>query len=187
MNAVAPYLIYMALKDKTSGLTALVIATCVPLAEQIFYFAKKRVIDSFGMLMVGTFVLGAGLALMGGSERVVLLRESFVTGAVGTVFLISLWMRRPLIYSLSLRFIPEANAASQELKWKSPYFRRACRLMSAAWGLLLIGEAAVRSYLIYSLSTSTFLMVSNVVFYSFIGVGIIWSVIYRRHVQKQME
>ncbi|WEK54794.1 MAG: hypothetical protein P0Y55_01570 [Candidatus Cohnella colombiensis] len=180
LNGVVPYFIYIFLKDRTSGLTALLIATCIPLFEQLIYFVKKRVLDHFGLLMIGTFVLSVGLVLLGGSEELVLLRESFVTAAVGAVFLISLLLSKPLIYHLAIRFVPSANVQALEQKWRHPQFRQGCRLITAIWAVLLIGEAIIRIWLIYTLSIANFLIVSHFLFYSIIGIAIICSVLMRR-------
>ncbi|RUS47443.1 hypothetical protein ELR57_10015 [Cohnella sp. AR92] len=180
-------MIYLLLKNNTSGLTALLVAMSVPLAEQLYYWMRNKRVDSFGLLMVGAFVLGVGLALVGGDERMVLLRESFVTVSIGCVFLFSLLLEKPLIYSLSLRFVPAANEESLKEKWQIPYFRKMCRLITAMWAAMLISESAIRVWLIYQVDTAAFLLLSNVLFYSFIGAAILCSILMRRRLLRRIQ
>ena len=54
-----------------------------------------------------------------------------------------------------------------------PYFRFVLRLMTAVWGLALLGEAVIKVILVYELSVSAFLALSQLIFYSVLGVTIL--------------
>ncbi|MDG0793988.1 hypothetical protein OMP38_26565 [Cohnella ginsengisoli] len=184
INGLIPWLLYLWLSRSMSGLAALSIATAVPLIENAWHLAKYRKLDAFGGLMLFTFALTLVLMAFGGSEKLLLIRESMVTGAVGLLFLVSLAFRQPLMFHLAGRFI-----ANPEFKgnWQYAYFRFVMRLMSAVWGMMLLSEAAVRTYMAFELSTAQFLALSNLVLYGFIGAAILWTVVYRRRSARRLN
>jgi intracellular septation protein A len=179
--------IYVLLKHVMPSLTALVIATLLPLIENAIHIWKKRSMDTFGLLMLSSFVLAAALALLSGSERLVLVRESIVTAALGCWFLMSLLFRRPLIYQMAQRFVGEEKASIYKQNWRNPYVRFVFRLMTAVWGVMLLLEAGIRVVLAYKLSTTEFLAVSHVIFYGVLAVTIGWTVVYRKHVKRKLQ
>ncbi|MGU3471734.1 VC0807 family protein [Paenibacillus sp. D51F] len=187
MNAVLPYVAYRILSEGMTGLQALLIATCLPLLEQLWHLARRRKPDAFGLLMAGLFVLGAGAALAGGGEQAVLLRESLVTGAAGAAFLLSLAGRRPLVYRLAARFVPAADAAAMEQRWELAEYRRASRVSTVFWGALLLGESMLRVGLVLVLSVETFLAVSGLLLYGTLGFGALWSMTYRRRTLSRIN
>ncbi|NOV01162.1 VC0807 family protein [Paenibacillus planticolens] len=178
VNGLVPWGLYVWLSDYMSSLAALSIATMVPLLDNLVHLIKHRKLDAFGTLMLFTFLLTIVLVLLGGSEKILLVRESLITASVGLVFLGSLFFRRPIMYYLALRFIAQPNFAAN---WDYAYFRFVMRLMTFVWGLMLTMEAAVRVVMVYQLSTSSYLALSNFVLYGFIGAAVLWTVVYRRH------
>lgn len=189
INGGLPFLVYMLLLGHVSNVLALTIATLIPLLETVIHFLKYRKWDVFAGFMLVGFTLGILAALIGGDERLILLRESFVTGILGLIFLGSLVTRRPLIYYFALRFTVGKTQEQQNTfsdNWKNPYVRKVLRILTAGWGMILLGEALLKIVLVYTLSVSTFLAISSVVTYGFIGIAIIWTVVYRRKSSKKL-
>lgn len=178
LNGVVPWALYVWLQHYMSSLAALSVATLVPLAENLLYLAKHRKLDAFGSLMLFTFILTFVLVLLGGSEKILLVRESLITASVGLVFLGSLLFRRPLMFYLAERFVGRSQFAAN---WNYAYFRSVMRLMTFVWGLILTAEAAVRVTMAFELSTEHYLALSNFVLYGFIGAAALWTVVYRKH------
>jgi len=178
INGVIPWLLYVLLSDVLGSLAALSVATLFPLVDTLAHLLRHRKLDAFGSLMLFTFLLTISLVAFGGSEKLLLVRESLVTAAVGLVFLVSLAFPKPLIFHLAVRFIAKPDFASG---WQHAYFRFVMRLMTFVWGVLLTGEAAVRVWMAFRLSTKTYLALSNVVLWGFIGAAILWTIVYRRH------
>ncbi|WP_308637355.1 VC0807 family protein [Paenibacillus silvisoli] len=178
INGVVPWALYVWLSDYMSSLAALSIATLVPLIDNVVHLAKHRRLDAFGSLMLFTFVLTIALVLLGGSEKILLVRESLITAGVGLVFLGSLFFSRPMMYHLATRFIVGNDFPAS---WGYAYFRFVMRFMTIVWGLILTSEAGVRVYMVYHMSTERYLALSNVVLYGFIGAAVLWTVVYRRH------
>ncbi|KIL42006.1 hypothetical protein SD70_03910 [Gordoniibacillus kamchatkensis] len=178
INGIVPWALYVWLSDYMSSIAALSIATLVPLADNLVHLAKHRKLDAFGSLMLFTFLLTIALVLFGGSEKMLLVRESLITASVGLIFLGSLCFRRPIMYYLALRFIGGSEFPSN---WNYAYFRFVLRLMTFVWGIMLTMEAAVRVVMVFRLSTATYLALSNFVLYGFIGAALLWTIAYRRH------
>jgi hypothetical protein len=190
INGAVPFVVYEVLRSHMSSIAALSIATVIPLIDNLFSFIKRRKMDVFAVFMLVSFLLGIIMMCIGGSERLLLIRESFVTGILGIIFLVSLLFPRPLIFYFAIRFTvgndPDKTSAFAD-NWQYAYFRFVLRLMTVVWGLALLGESAVRSILVFKLSVTQFLAVSNFVMYGFVGTAIVFTVIYRKHSQKKFK
>lgn len=190
INGVVPYVIYNLLLGHVSNIAALSIASIIPLLDNLLTLVRHRRLDVFGMFILLGFVLSFGTVLLGGDEKLILLRESFVTAIMSLVFLVSLLFKRPLIYHFALRFTvgndPQAQATFAS-RWTIPYFRFVMRAMTTVWGLALLAEALIRTVLVYNLSVSAFLAISSVITYGIIGLTILWTVLYRKHSAKRLQ
>jgi hypothetical protein len=184
INGIIPWVLYVWLSHSMTSFTALSIATMVPLLDNLVHLLKHRKLDAFGSLMLFTFVLTLVLVALGGSEKILLIRESMITCSVGLIFLGSLIFHRPLMFHLAKHFIGNPDFVGN---WKYEYFRYVMRLMTFVWGMILLIEAAVRTTMVFQLTTAEFLALSNLVLYGFIGVAIVWTVIYRKHSAKRLN
>ncbi|WP_254782315.1 VC0807 family protein [Bacillus sp. OK048] len=190
INGLVPVLIYNLLLDHFSSFVSLLIATLVPLLDNLYQIIKHRKADAFGLFILTGFVLSLFAFLLGGSEKLILMRESLVTGILGLIFIGSLFSSKPLIYHFAIRF-SSTNESEQKGKfatnWEFPYFRFVIRLMTVVWGISLLAEAVIKTILVYELSISAFLAISQIIFYSVLGVTILWTVIYRRYAKTRLD
>jgi uncharacterized membrane protein len=190
INGAIPWVIYTLLLNYFSSFVSLLLATLLPLVDNLYHLIKHREADAFGLFMLTGFVLGLLAFLLGGNEKLILLRESMVTGILGLIFIGSLFFSKPLIYHFAIRFTAsnESEKLGQFAKnWEIPYFRFVLRFMTTIWGIALIGEAIVKAILVYELSTSVFLAISQIVFYGFIGAAILFTVVYRRLAKSRLD
>jgi hypothetical protein len=190
INGILPLVIYDALLGHLSNVLALSLATCIPLFDNVVHFMKNRRLDVFAALMLVGFLLSLAAVFLGGSERLILIRESFVTGLIGLIFFGSLFFPRPLIYYFALRFTvgnEHTQTSAFVSNWQYPYFRFALRFLTIIWGVALVGEAIVRSILVFQLSIPQFLAISSIITYGFIGAAILFTIYYRRHSKKRLE
>jgi uncharacterized membrane protein len=190
INGLVPVVVYNLLLDHLSSFVSLLLATMVPLLDNLYHIVKHRKADAFGLFMLTGFVLSLVAFLLGGSERLILMRESLVTGILGLIFIGSLFYSKPLIYHFAIRF--SSNDESEQKgkfanNWEFSYFRFVIRLMTAVWGTALLAEAVIKTILVYELSISAFLAVSQIIFYSVLGVTILWTVIYRRYAKTRLD
>jgi hypothetical protein len=128
--------------------------------------------------------------LLFSDARLLLLKESAVTGILGLLFLASVPTSRPVIFLFGRRFAtggdPERVAWWNGL-WQYPLFRRTQRLMTTMWGVGLFGEAVVRVVLTYQLPVATMVVVNAVVPPVVLGVLIIATVVWGKRAGKAGE
>ena len=126
-------------------------ASLVPAASNLLNFARRRSIDIVGLIILLGMIVGLVPAAFGGSQRLLLVRESFVTGLIGLVLVISPFvMRKPLFYYIMREFLTANDALPPqhfEILWRTAYFRHGIRTVTIAWGALLLGEFALRGFM----------------------------------------
>jgi len=190
VNLLAPLLVYHLMVYKYSSFLSLLIATSIPLFDNLYHIIRDKKMDAFGLLMLAGFILSLIALLLGGDEKIILMRESFVTGIMGLIFIGSLFLSKPIIYYVALRFTLNEKEKSKkvfEQNWEIPYGRFVFRLITAVWGFSLVGEAVVRLLFLTRLSVSSFLVVSQLLFYFIIGGTIIWTIFYRRYAKNKLD
>ena len=190
INGLIPVVIYNLLLGHFSSFISLLIATLIPLGDNLYQIVKYRKADAFGLFMLTGFVLSLLAFVLGGNAKLILLRESMVTGLLGLIFIGSLFFAKPLIYHFAIRFSSsdESEMKGQFAKnWEVPYFRWVLRIMTAIWGIALLGEAIIKIILVYELSITAFLAVSQLIFYSVIGAAILFTIVYRRYAKSRLD
>lgn len=187
INGLAPYLIYVAVHAYASSFTALLCSAVPPMLESIWSVFRRGRLDVMAILVLGGIALGLGLMTLGGDARLLLVRESLVTGIIGLVFLGSLVLRRPLIYYLA-RESTAGDDPERLARWDHfsalPPARRGIRWLTLVWGTGLLVEAAVRVDMAESMAIDHFLAISPFVQYGLTGLLIAWTVWYSRLLRR---
>lgn len=184
VNFLAPWLLYRASRPHVSEVHAIMISASAPMVWGLAQFARSRKLDVFSVLSLGGIILSLAVLGLGGSPKVLLVRESFVGGAVGIAFLISAMIGRPLMLELlraMVQSVPPGGTgmmarARQEVEsfGDSPRFRRFMTTMTIVFGLLGVVEMSVRIALALTLPTERFLVVAPIVRYAIAGVVMAW-------------
>lgn len=192
LNIAGTVVLYSLLRPHfpASSIIPLLVASLCPVLGNVFSIARHRRVDLFGvMVLIGLAVSGIGV-LLGGGERLLLLRESFVTGATGLVLLVSLLLPKPLGYYFARQLLTAndpAKAAWFAALWHDPAFRRAMRGGTVFWGGLLLGEFGLRIALVLTLPVVLVLVVSPIVFNALIFGGVMVSAIWGGKLLRQYE
>lgn len=187
-NFLLPWVCYRLAKPHWGEVHAIMASAAPPTLWSLIEFARSRRIDAISILVLGGIALSlAGFAL-GGSPKLLLLRESLITGLIGLVFVGSALIGRPLIYvlaraSLSRRSPEDRNEFEEESE--KPEFRRVMTVMTIVWGLGLVVETGVRTVLVFSLPVGRFLIFGPVVGYATIGLLMLWTFLYVRRAEQQ--
>src|SRR3569832_2259466 len=172
VDAIAPYVVYELAQPYTGELGALALSALPPAIESVWSVARKRKLDAVSALVLAGIGVSLVLIALGGSQRVLLLRDSVVTSAVGIVVALSALFPRPILYYL-FRQVQGGEPALGPV-----------RALSVVLGLGLVGEMAVRTAMVNAMSTSRFLLVSPFVQYGLTGLLGLLAVVYmRRHNQ----
>ncbi len=107
LNAGIPWLLYRLSKRylSASEVAALAIAATFPLAKSASELLRRGRLDPIAVLvLLGILVSGVGV-ILGGSPRLLLLRESLFTGALGLACFGSLFLPRPLMFYFGRHFM----------------------------------------------------------------------------------
>jgi hypothetical protein len=181
INGVLPVVLYALLSPHMTTVQALLITALAPLLENVVALARHRRLDMFGALVFLSLVLSSVVVLCGGSPRMILARESLLSGAFGLVLLVSLLCPQTLIYYLTSHFVAgplPARKAEFRRKAAVPWFRSFMRLLTVVWGLITLTDAALNVYLAFNVSIALFLAVSPLARYGLIGGALLWTVLH---------
>jgi hypothetical protein len=189
INGVLPFVLYQLLRhDGVTTVLALVASSVFPLAYALWGWGRTRRLDFIAGASLVFIVLGAAASLISGSTRFALLKESFFTGVFGFGVFGSLLAERPLMFYLARQFgtggDPERMLQWND-RWQYPGFRHAMRVMTAIWGAVFVTDALIRVGLVFVLSTSAFLVVSQVIFYGMFALTMGGTMAYGRRRQRE--
>ncbi|MEO8551481.1 MAG: VC0807 family protein [Kofleriaceae bacterium] len=168
IDAIAPYAVYELARPYTGDLAALALSALPPAIGSVASVVRTRKLDMVSALVLAGIGVSLVLIALGGSERVLLLRDSLITAVVGLVVAISAAFPKPILYFV-FRQIQGSDPPLGQM-----------RILSVVLGLGLIVEMAVRTAMVYAMSTSRFLLVSPFVQYGMTGLLVAWAVFYTR-------
>jgi len=125
-----------------------------------------------------------------GSPRILLLRESLITGFVGVALLASMLFPRPLMFYLAQSTAAQHSPEEGDrfgLLWEKPGFVRCIYLLTWIWGTALILETIIRATLAWSIPTEQFLLISPIIGYSLYFSLIGWTFWYVRRLKAATQ
>lgn len=186
-NFLLPWAVYHFSKPHIGEIHAIMASAAPPIVWSLVEFARHRRVDAISILVLGGITLSLVGFALGGSPKLLLMRESLITGLIGLVFLGSAVIGRPLIAvlaSASLKRQSSEDSAEFEASRDQPGFRRAMMMMTVVWGLGFVAETAVRSILVFSLPVGRFLIIGPIVGYGTIGLLMLWTFLYSRAAEK---
>lgn len=173
-----------------SEYAALVLATLFPLGESAWGLLRQRRLDPIAVMVLLGIVVDAGALALGGSPKLLLVRESFVTGAFGVACFVSLlFTPRPLMYYFGRFFMAGKDPlrrARYEASWSFPEIRRGQRLVTGIWGAVFTGELGLRLAIVFWLSPAAVLVVSPLVMGVLTILTIAWSLAFAARMRKQV-
>lgn len=179
VNLFLPWLVYRLTLPALGSLGALYASAAPPLLWSLAEFAKVRRVDALSVIVLLGIGLSSVAMAIGGSARVLLVRESLVSGLIGVAFLISLLRERPIVYYLACATIArqEADGVSRFNRvWNErPLLRANLRMMTAVWGAALTAEMLLRCWLAWHWPVERSLVVLPIVSYTIYGVLMLWT------------
>ncbi len=186
VGGVGPYVVYTLLRPHASEVASLLAGGLLPTAWEVVSLVRHRRLDPVSTLNI--LALGVNIALVctSGSARMLLVKESFVTGAIGAAFLLTLLGRRPAIYYLARQAVTgnvQANVERYEDAWvRAPTMRWMMRAMTAVWGGVMLSELGLRIAMVLLLTIEQMLVVGPIVFYGITAALALWTArLARRH------
>ncbi len=167
---------------------ALLWAAAVPAASSIAGIVRERTVSPIGAIALFAIALSIVGAQLGGGPKVLLIRESFVTGALGVACLVSLALPRPLMFYFGRYFQTRGDrvaAAAFDARWSNPLFRRVNRIITLVWGGAFLGEFAVRVIMVFTLPPVAVLAIGPVVLGAITVGTIAWTFRYIAAVRRR--
>ncbi len=193
VDGLCPFLAYLLLPRYVSGVSevvALGIGAIFPAAKGISDAWRRRHVDIIGGIVLVGIAVSIGSLMLSGNPRLFLIRESFVTGAVGLMALTSFAWKRPLLFYIGRQFStgnnPTAVARFNEL-WANPEARRVFRVLTAVWAFGWLTEFGLRVLMVLTLSVAQVLALSPFVFNGITFGLIAWTLAYVRRQQHRHQ
>jgi hypothetical protein len=189
-DAVGPLVVYGQLRSHgLTAVTALLLSGILPAAHVTVSAIVKRRADLIGVVVLAGIAVGTVFGLVSHNARLVLVEGSVPTGVFGVACLVSVWVRRPLMFRLAFELTgPDTEKGRQlTLLWQYEEFRRIFRIITAVWGTGFLIEAALRVVIVYNASTGTALASSNASPFVFGGILSAWTLGYVAYLKKKGE
>ncbi|GHC67973.1 VC0807 family protein [Streptomyces cinnamoneus] len=190
-NVVLPMVTYQQLRDAGwSEFTALLVSGAWPVLDTVIHLIWQRRIDEFAVVTLIFMALTVIVTVVGPhSTRLLLVKESAVTGLFGVVCLVSLALPRPLMFYFGRKFGTDGTKEGLE-RWnglwaEQPGFRRVMRTITTAWGVGYVVEAGTRIGLSYVLSTGTMVGLNSVLAYGVPVVLVTWTITYSKRARAR--
>ncbi|MDH6577743.1 VC0807 family protein [Kitasatospora sp. MAP5-34] len=181
-SAVLPVLTYNYLKGHHhSEVSSLIISGLWPAVETLVVFLIRRHIDEMAMIVLTFLALGLLSSVAFNSPRLVLVKDSALTGLFGLVLFASLLAPRPLCFYFGRKFATDGSPAAVEWwngLWKFPAFRHNQKVITIVWGTVFVGEAVLRIVLTYLLSVSAMVTVNAFLPFVALFLVITWTIRY---------
>jgi hypothetical protein len=152
-------LVYVLLWYGSSLYVALLASASVSAVSTLVSYRRGTGNQRFAPFMLALSLAAFGVALVTGSDRFLLAKESVLTAMAGCWFLGSIWAARPLAYQFTRPLLEGRwgrlwglQGPSWELLWeREPHFRRIWRVSSAMWGVVTLIDAVLRVVIAYTL------------------------------------
>ncbi|OMG72992.1 VC0807 family protein [Burkholderia ubonensis] len=189
VNLLLPWVAYHFAHPHFGETGALYASAIPPVVWSIVEFVRSRRVDAVSAVVLFGIALSIVAMALGGSPRALLMRESFASGAIGIIFLLSLVRERPLIFYLTRATVARqmaGGAARFEAVWdEQPALRQTLRLMTFAWGAGLSVEMLLRCWMVVNWPVERVLVVSPIAGYTIFGGLLTWTFWYRRRMRTR--
>lgn len=185
LNAVVPVVLYSLSKHylAASEVVALSIAAIFPAVDSGWGVIRRRRLDVIALIALLSIAVSIVGVALGGSPKILLIRESFFTGALGLACFLSLLLPRPLMFYFGRQFMAGDDPVRIErfnAQWRKPAVRRLHRLITIVWGAAFGGEFILRVVLVLTLPPVVVLAVTPFVTGAVVALTIAWTFAYVR-------
>ncbi|MGV9250411.1 VC0807 family protein [Streptomyces sp. NPDC003697] len=163
----------------TSAFAALAWSSVAPAVRTGWAAVRQRTTNGLALLILIVNVVGLLLGFVSGDPRLMLLKDSAISSTVGIGILVSVALGKPMMTAGMKPFLVKGDAvreaAWERLKRDSAAFRRAERVFSLVWGVVLLGECVVRGVGAYTVPVDTMVGLGSVVMVATMVFGFLLS------------
>ncbi|MFD9571111.1 VC0807 family protein [Streptomyces sp. NPDC059982] len=153
MDVGVPLGLYYGLRAAGLGQwLSLLISGALPLGQLIYKMVTERRVASVTLFTLSVMACGTAITLVTGDARLLLARESYLTGLLGLWMIGTLFAKRPFMFTTMVKMLPEETARTWHSNWEQhARFRSVMRWMSVAWGAAFLIDSAARIVMAYTL------------------------------------
>lgn len=163
----------------TSTLMALGLSSVVSAVRTGWGVVKSREVNGPAALILFVNVVSLLLGFVAGDPRLMIAKDSAVSSMIGIGIIVSVALGKPMMTAGMKPWVvkgdPGRAAAWARLHAGSARFRRAERVFSLVWGVVLLAECVVRVVGAYTLPVDTMVWVGNLIMVLAMGVGFLIS------------
>ncbi len=127
-----------------------------PLSMLVISRLRTRTFGGASVVILVYLLLSAVAAFIGGPDpRLLIVKDSAVTGGLGLACLASLLLPKPLMFYFGAKFATDATREGLSYwygLWRYPDFRRTQYLINTVWGVGFLVEAALKMAIAYSVT-----------------------------------
>lgn len=174
-GTIAPLAIFYAALWAVGMWGALIAAlswSYLAIARRVF---RKERIPGLVILSAMALTFRTALAMATGSVFVYFLQPSLGTAVLGLAFLASMSSGQPLVQRLARDFLP----VSPDF-FTNPFVRRFFMRISLLWAMVMLGNAAVTTWMLFELPVSIFVISKTAASVAMIGVAVAFSLTWFR-------
>ncbi|KKD04101.1 VC0807 family protein [Streptomyces sp. WM6386] len=154
-----------------STFAALAWSSAVPAGRTLWSVVRERTVNGLAALILVVNAVSLLLGLVSGDPRLMLAKDSGVSSIIGVGILVSVALGRPMMTAGFKPFLVRGDSA-REAAWRrladgtaegSGAFRRAERVFSVVWGVVLLAECVARVVGAYTLPVDTMVWLGSVI------------------------
>jgi len=172
-----------------STVAALIISGIFPALGIAIGALVDRRLDIIGVVVLAGLAVGTVAGLISNNARLYLVEGAVPSLVFALACLGTLRASKPLIYRFAVELLGPDTSKGRDVigAWQYPGFRRAFRVITAAWGVAYLIEVAARLVVVETTSTGIALLFSKLVPYAFaLGLSL-WTLLYGEHEKKKAE
>lgn len=180
LDIVLPLVVFQIARNAgVAEVSSLVLSGLPPAAGVFVDWHRRRQVEVIGVAVLGGIALSMLLALLSDDPKVILLEGALVTAVFAMAHLLSVRMRRPLIFYFAQAFQGgRFSDAGIEMEVEYDQYveaRSFWRMAAIVWGTVGLTEAAVRVVVIQNVSTSTALAINRVAPFVILAGLVAWT------------
>ncbi|WP_126556761.1 VC0807 family protein [Dictyobacter kobayashii] len=191
INVAVPLLLVYLMTTylRFSELVALSVGSIVPIIHSVLELARKRRLDLVAVFFLLGVLTNVVAIFLGGNPQLLVIRESFFTGALGLFCLLSLLvMPRPLMFYVGRQMMVGNDPVRIQrfnASWQDRYVRSVHRIITIVWGVAMVGEFLSRVLIAYTLPVTLAYAIGVTILTCTLAGTFAWTLAYIRYATRE--